>query len=103
MLSTPSSGRERGDWGLARKKQSCGSGSGMRCFLTPGSGIRDGLKVRIRIRDEQHGIRDGKNSDLGTEINIPDPQHWIKVWIPVWQKNIEYLEQIVLGFFVFLP
>ncbi len=70
--------------------------------LDPGS--RDGLKIRIRIQDEQPGscfqelrqfffglnteilwcgsrIRDGKNSDpgwkkFGSGINIPDPQQW---------------------------
>jgi hypothetical protein len=67
----------RGCW-----NQCCGSGA----FLTPGSGIRDREKIRIRIRDEQPGsyflelrnhflglkyfnslmrIRDGKNSDPG--------------------------------------
>ena len=29
--------------------QCCGSGSGIRCLVTPGSGIRNGLKIRIRI------------------------------------------------------
>jgi len=24
------------------------------------------------------GIRDGKKSDLGSGINIPDPQYWLK-------------------------
>jgi hypothetical protein len=31
--------------------------------------IRDNKNVRIRIRDTQLKI-------LGSEINIPDPQHW---------------------------
>jgi len=67
-----------------------------------GSGIRDeqprsyflelrnhffGLKYLnslMRIRDpgwEQFGsgIRDGKKSDPGSGINIPDPQHWLQV------------------------
>jgi hypothetical protein len=79
-------------------KQCCGPGA----FLTTGSGIRDGYKIRIRIRDEHprsyfrefrnnfhflcgSRIQDGKNSDpvSGMEIfgygirdiNIPDPQH----------------------------
>jgi hypothetical protein len=67
-------------------------------FLTPRSGIRDGLKIMIRIPDEQpvsyfrelrnnfYGlkylnslmrIRDRKNSDPGSGINIPNPQHCI--------------------------
>jgi hypothetical protein len=60
--------------------------------LDPESGIQDGLKNRIRIRDEQPGpyfwdpglkylnsllrIWGWKNSDLVSGINIPDPQHW---------------------------
>jgi hypothetical protein len=28
------------------------------------------------IRDPRSGIRDGKNPDPGSGINIPDPQHW---------------------------
>jgi hypothetical protein len=27
------------------------------------------------IRDPRSGIRDGKNPDPGSGINIPDPQH----------------------------
>jgi hypothetical protein len=40
-------------------------GSG--AFLTPGSGIRDGEKVRIRIRDEQPGsyFQELRNHFLG--------------------------------------
>jgi hypothetical protein len=81
--------------------QCCGSGSGIRCLFGPW--IRDGWKVRIRIRDEQSGsyllelgnhflglkyvnsfmrIRDGKIlipdpgwKKVGSGINIPDPQH----------------------------
>ncbi len=39
-------------------------------------------KVSIRIRDPgwrqfESGIRDGKKSDPGSGINIPDPQHWL--------------------------
>jgi hypothetical protein len=42
----------------------------------PGSGME-----KIRIRDLGwkkfgSGIRDGKNSDPGSGINISDPQHW---------------------------
>jgi hypothetical protein len=33
--------------------QFCESGSGIQCLFDPG--IRDGLKIRFRIRDEQHG------------------------------------------------
>ncbi len=89
---------------------------GLRAFLTPGSGIRDGRKLASGsgIRDEQpgsyflelrnhflpflglkylnslmrirdpgwrqfgSGIRDGKKSDPGSGINIPDPQHCLK-------------------------
>jgi hypothetical protein len=29
----------------------------------------------MRIRDEKNRIQDGKNSDRGSGINIPDPQH----------------------------
>ncbi len=36
-------------------KQCCGSGCGIRCLLAPGSGIRDGQKIKIRIRDEHPG------------------------------------------------
>jgi hypothetical protein len=35
----------------------------------PGSGMET---VRIRVS----GIQDGKKSDPGSGINIPDPQHW---------------------------
>ncbi len=55
----------------------------------PDPGFGMGKKIRIRIWDEQPGsyfrgwkylnsltqIRDGKNSDPGSRINIPDPQH----------------------------
>ncbi len=42
----------------------------------------------MRIRDPGwkqfgSGIRDGKKSEPGSEINIPDPQHWLyqyRVW-----------------------
>jgi hypothetical protein len=54
-------------------------GSG--AFFTPGSGIRDGYKKRMRFRDprmEKIRIRDGKHSDPGSGINIPDPQHSVK-------------------------
>ncbi len=75
-------------------------GSG--AFLTPVSGIRIrirdeqpgsyfrelknkffGLKYLnslMRIRDGKKfgsGIRDGKNSDPGSRINLPEPQHWL--------------------------
>jgi hypothetical protein len=40
-------------------------GSGF--FFNPGSGIR--------VFYRGSGIRDGKNSDPGSGINIPDPQH----------------------------
>jgi hypothetical protein len=39
-------------------------------------GIRD---PGSEIRDPGSGIRDGKNPDPGSGINIPDPQHWLKV------------------------
>jgi hypothetical protein len=38
-------------------------------ILLCGSGIWDGIF--------ESGIRDGKNSDTGSGINIPDPQHCI--------------------------
>jgi hypothetical protein len=38
----------------------------------PGSGM-----VKIRIRD-------GKKSDPGSRINIPDLQHWLKHFNSVW-------------------
>jgi hypothetical protein len=65
--------------------------------LNPESGIRDGYKVRIRIRDEQpgsyflelrnhfFGVKILKFFDVdpgsgrkkvGSGINIPYPQHW---------------------------
>jgi hypothetical protein len=36
------------------------------------------IRIRSGIRDGTlgSGIRDGKNSDPGSGINIPDPQHW---------------------------
>jgi hypothetical protein len=36
--------------------------------------IRDSMET-IRIQVPGSGIRDGKNSDPGSGINIPDPQH----------------------------
>jgi hypothetical protein len=40
---------------------------GSDAFLFPGSGVRDGLKIRIRIRDEQPGtyFRELRNNFLG--------------------------------------
>jgi hypothetical protein len=60
-----------------RKKQCCGSGIG--CLFDPW--IRDLGWVEIKHPDpgwRQFGsrIRDGKKSDSGSGINIPDPQHW---------------------------
>jgi hypothetical protein len=34
------------------------------------------------IRDPRSGIRDGKNPDPGSGINIPDPQHCRKQIFP---------------------
>jgi hypothetical protein len=34
---------------------------------------------KFRSGMEKFRIRDGKNSDPGSGINIPDPQHWRKV------------------------
>ncbi len=76
---------------------------GLGAFLTPGSKIRDeqpgsyflelrnhfyalfGVKI-LKFFDEDPGsgietvrIRDGKKSDPGSGINIPDPQHWLDV------------------------
>jgi hypothetical protein len=44
------------------------------------------LNSLMRIRDPGwrqfgSGIRDGKKSDPGSGINIPDPQHWYTVFI----------------------
>jgi hypothetical protein len=36
------------------------------------------------IRDPRSGIRDGKNPDPGSGINIPDPQHWLHPWFISW-------------------
>jgi hypothetical protein len=38
--------------------------------------------MRIRIRDlfnPGSGIRDGKKTDPGSGINIPDPPHWLEM------------------------
>jgi hypothetical protein len=45
--------------------QCCGSGSGIGCLFDPW--IRDGLKIRIRIRDEEPGsyFRELTNNILG--------------------------------------
>jgi hypothetical protein len=37
--------------------------------------IRDGKKIGSWI--EKIRILDGKNSDSGSRINVPDPQHWV--------------------------
>jgi hypothetical protein len=57
-------------------------GSG--AFLIPRSGIRNGLKLRIRIRDEPPGsyFREFKKQFFGLKyLNslmwIRDPQHWL--------------------------
>ncbi len=86
-----------------RSNLCCGSGSGIWCLFDPwiqdpgwvkksGSGsvminpdhIYESLKnnfflVKIlKFFDADPGIREGKNSDLVSGINIPDPQHWRK-------------------------
>jgi hypothetical protein len=45
--------------------QFCGSGSGIRCLIDPW--IRDGYKIKIRIRDEHPGsyFRELRNSFFG--------------------------------------
>jgi hypothetical protein len=50
---------------LPKSNQCCGSGSG--AFLTPGLGIREGLKIKIRIRGEHPGsdFRELRNNCLG--------------------------------------
>ncbi len=51
--------------------QCCGSGSGIRClFWPPGSGIRDGKKIKIRIWDEHPGsyLRKFRNNFYNTKI-----------------------------------
>ena len=79
-------------WTLSVANPDPGSGG----FFTTGSWIRIGQKIRIQIRDEKPGpsfwelknnlfkylnsfiwIWDGKKSDPGSRINIPDPQHCI--------------------------
>jgi hypothetical protein len=63
-----------------------GSGSGMNNpdhiseSLEPAFWVIKILNSLMRIRDPEWkkfgcGIRDGKNSDPGSGINIPDPQH----------------------------
>ncbi len=37
------------------------------------------------------GIRVGKNSDPGSEINIPDPQHCFLSWLTLSQAHIRTL------------
>jgi hypothetical protein len=44
------------------------------------------LNSLMRIRDPGgrqfgSGIRDGKKSDPGSGINIPDPQHWLNLFV----------------------
>jgi hypothetical protein len=85
-FSTPGSG--------IRDGRKSASGSGIR-DEQPGSYFLElrnhflpflGLKYLnslMRIRDPEwrqfgSGIRDGKKSDPGSGINIPDPQHWLK-------------------------
>ncbi len=86
--------------------QCCGSGSG----------IRD--RVPFRPLDQGwrqfgSGIRDGKKSDPGSGINIPDPQHCFKIFMqdiwaskslvpnvhPPWQ-NPRYAPDCYVGIFL---
>ncbi len=46
----------------------------------PGSGIQGG-KI---------GFRDGKNTDPGPRINIPDPQHWRKKFLLLCRNLVAY-------------
>jgi hypothetical protein len=60
----------------------CGSGSGM---YTPDH-ISESLEtVFLGYNTEivccESGIRDGKNSDPGSGINIPDPQRWSEMYL----------------------
>ncbi len=83
----------------------CGSGSGIRCLLTPGSGMGKKINIRagpgmnildhiseiletilwvkntslMRIRNILIWDPGWKNSDPGSGINIPNPQHWPKL------------------------
>ncbi len=41
-------------------------------------------------------IRDGKKSDPGSRINIPDPQHWIQQAEMVFTTNKKLWEQKLL-------
>jgi hypothetical protein len=45
---------------------------------------------KIRIRDEKILIRDEKNSDLGSGINIPDLQHCFHMMIVSEFINTEF-------------
>ncbi len=87
----------------------CGSGSGIRCLFypwirdpgwvknqdpNPGSGsginnpdhISESLKniFWVKILKSLMRIRDGKNSDPGSGMNIPDPQHCVFGSISPW-------------------
>jgi hypothetical protein len=55
---------------LGRRKQCCGSGSGIRCLFDPW--IRD--PGWIESQDPDPGWE-----KVGSGINIPDPQHWKEV------------------------
>jgi hypothetical protein len=57
-------------------------GSG--ALLTPGSGIQDGWKIRIRIRDEQPGsyFRKIRNNILGYKIRFFDADPDLRSGIP---------------------
>jgi hypothetical protein len=49
------------------------------------------------IRDPRSGIRDGKNPDPGSGINIPDPQHCFAVVYRIMElKNGTYLGPSIL-------
>jgi hypothetical protein len=68
-------------------------------FLTPGSGMGEsqhpdpGWTTRSYLELRNHffafwrqfgsGIRDGKESDPGSGINIPDPPHWTQLWATI--------------------
>jgi hypothetical protein len=47
----------------------------------------------MRIRDGKIRIRDGKKSDPGSRINIPDPQHWLQL-TPVSRMFLQYFRTL---------